>query len=42
MSILSMLFNDPVAIYSTVGLLILFGIAGYYVYYFFKKIHDNG
>jgi hypothetical protein len=42
MSIFSMLFTDPVAIYSTVGLLILFGIAGYYVYYFAKKIHEDG
>ena len=42
MSVFTMLLSDPVAIYSTVGLLLLFGIAGFYVYYFAKKIHENG
>jgi len=42
MSLFSLLFSDPVAVYSLVGLLMLFGIAGFYVFYFLKKVHDNG
>lgn len=42
MNVFSLLLSDPVAVYSLVGLLILFGICGFYVFYFIKKIHDNG
>jgi len=39
MHLFSLLISDPVAIYSLIGLLILFGICGFYVFYFIKKIH---
>lgn len=41
MNVFGLLLSDPVAIYSLVGLITLFGICGFYVYYFIKKIHDN-
>lgn len=41
MNLLSMLLNDPIAIYSVIGLLMLFGIGGYYIYYFVKHIQQD-
>ncbi|NQZ80482.1 MAG: DUF3149 domain-containing protein [Colwellia sp.] len=41
MNILNMLLNDPIVIYSFIGLAVLFGIGGYYVYYFLTKINNN-
>jgi H+/Cl- antiporter ClcA len=35
-----MLLNDPVVLISMIGLGILFGICGYYVYYFVKHIQE--
>jgi len=36
-----MLLNDPVVIYSFVGLAVLLGIGGYYIYYFLSKINNE-
>jgi len=36
-----MLLNDPVVIYSFVGLAVLLGIGGYYIYYFLNKINNE-
>jgi hypothetical protein len=36
-----MLINDPVVLYSFVGLGVLFGIGGYYIYYFLKHINED-
>ena len=41
MNLLNMLLNDPVVIYSLVGLLTLFGICGYYVWFFLKNIEED-
>jgi hypothetical protein len=41
MNILDMLINDPVVFYSFIGLAIILGIGGYYVYYFLKHISED-
>lgn len=41
MKLLSMLVNDPVVLYSTVGLAILLGIGVFYIYYFIKHVIDD-
>ncbi len=41
MNFFSMLINDPVVLYSFVGLAILFAIGGYYIYYFLKHIQED-
>jgi len=41
MNIIEMLLNDPVVLYSFIGLAVLLGICGYYVYYFLTKIINN-
>jgi hypothetical protein len=41
MDILEMLKNDPVVMFSFGFLAILFGICGYYVYYFLKHIKED-
>jgi len=41
MNILDMLLNDPIVIYSFIGLAILLGIGGFYVYYFLKRISED-
>ncbi len=41
MDIFNMLLNDPVVFASAVGLFVLFGICGYYVYYFIKHIQES-
>lgn len=41
MNFFTMLANDPVVMYSFGGLAILFGICGYYVYYFLKHISED-
>ena len=41
MDILNMLLNDPVVLYSFVGLAILLAIGGFYVYYFLKHISED-
>lgn len=41
MNIIDMLLNDPVVLYSFVGLAVLLGIGGFYVYYFLKHINED-
>lgn len=41
MDVVEMLVNDPVVMYSVVGLLIVLGICGFYVYYFLKNIKED-
>ncbi|GAA5141312.1 DUF3149 domain-containing protein [Thalassotalea piscium] len=41
MNFFNMLLNDPVVFMSFIGLGVLFGIAGFYVYYFAKKIKED-
>ncbi len=41
MDFFTMLFNDPVVMYSFGGLVIMLGICVYYVYYFLKHIKDD-
>jgi len=41
MKLFSMLLNDPLVLYSTIGLAMLFAIGGYYVYYFIKHIQED-
>jgi len=41
MNLFNMLLNDPVVLSAMIGLGILFGICGYYVYYFIKHIQDS-
>ncbi len=41
MDIIEMLLNDPIVIYSFVGLAALLGIGGYYIYYFLTKINND-
>ena len=38
MDLIEMLFSDPVALYSAIGLLILLGIGAFYIYYFISHI----
>ena len=42
MNFFDMLLNDPVVIYSMIGLAILLGIGVFYIYYFMKNINNNG
>lgn len=41
MDLFSMIINDPVVLASFIGLAILLGIGGFYIYYFLKKIQDD-
>ena len=41
MDLFRMLISDPTVLFSTVGLLILFGIGGFYVYYFITHIIND-
>ncbi len=41
MNIIEMLLNDPVVLYSFIGLAILLGIGGFYIYYFLKHINED-
>lgn len=41
MNLIDMLLNDPVIIFSFVGLALVLGICSYYVYYFLSHIADN-
>lgn len=41
MRFFELILNDPIVIYSFVGLLLLLGIGGFYVYYFLKNISDD-
>lgn len=41
MNFFDMLINDPIVLISFIGLAVLMGIGGFYVYYFFKKIEEN-
>ncbi|MBA6223469.1 MULTISPECIES: DUF3149 domain-containing protein [unclassified Colwellia] len=41
MNVLNMLINDPVVLYSFIGLAVLLGICGFYVYYFLKHISED-
>ena len=41
MNVLNMLINDPAVHYSFMGLAVLLGICGFYVYYFLKHISDD-
>ena len=41
MKFLDMLLNDPIVLYSAVGLTILLGICSFYVYYFLKHIQED-
>ncbi len=41
MNLLNMLINDPIVPTSFIGLAIVLGICGFYVYYFLKNIKDN-
>ena len=41
MNIISMLANDPVVLFSFVGLAILLGIGGFYIYYFLHNIQED-
>ncbi|WP_448549594.1 DUF3149 domain-containing protein [Thalassotalea fusca] len=41
MNIIDMLLNDPIVLYSFVGLGIVLGICGYYIYYFIKHIEES-
>ena len=41
MDFFNMLLNDPVVYISMIGLFIVFGICGYYVYYFMKHISED-
>jgi hypothetical protein len=41
MDVLNMLINDTVVLYSFIGLAILLGICGFYVYYFLKHISED-
>ena len=40
MDIGHLLFSDPVVLISMIGLLIVLGICGFYVYYFMKQINQ--
>lgn len=40
MDIGHLLFSDPVVLISMIGLLIVLGICGFYIYYFMKNIHE--
>ncbi|WP_286234437.1 hypothetical protein [Thalassotalea sediminis] len=41
MDLLNMLLNDPVVYISIIGLSVVLGICGYYVYFFIKNIEEN-
>ncbi|MEI6895127.1 MAG: DUF3149 domain-containing protein [Colwellia sp.] len=41
MNFFSMLANDPVVMFSFGGLVIMFGICSYFVYYFVKHIKED-
>jgi len=41
MNFFNMLLNDPVVYISLIGLAIVLGICGYYVYYFMKHISED-
>lgn len=41
MKFFEMLFNDPIVFYSAIGLVMLFGIGAFYIYYFIKHIQQD-
>ena len=41
MNLFEMLLNDPVVIFSFVGLAIVLAICSFYVYYFIKHIEED-
>ncbi|XQW84791.1 DUF3149 domain-containing protein [Thalassotalea piscium] len=41
MNFFNMLLNDPVVFISFIGLAVLLGICGFYVYYFIKHIEED-
>ncbi|GLX78928.1 hypothetical protein tinsulaeT_22680 [Thalassotalea insulae] len=41
MNVFDMLINDPVVLISFIGLAIVLGICGFYVYYFLKNIENS-
>lgn len=41
MNFIQMITNDPIALYSLVGLAVVLGICSFYIYYFIKNIHEN-
>ncbi|WP_241242140.1 DUF3149 domain-containing protein [Thalassotalea sp. G2M2-11] len=41
MNFFNMLLNDPVVFTSIIGLAIVLGICGFYVYFFLKNIEQN-
>ncbi|WP_139302535.1 DUF3149 domain-containing protein [Thalassotalea sp. PP2-459] len=41
MNFFTMLFNDPIVYISIIGLGVVLGICGFYVYFFIKNIEQN-
>jgi hypothetical protein len=41
MNLFKMLTNDPVVMFAFGGMVIMFGICAYYVYYFLKHINED-
>lgn len=41
MDLVQLLINDPIVLYSFIGLAVLLGICGYYIYYFIKHIQQD-